>query len=86
MRGEGATKDVEIPSEAPGEMLGEAPGEIPGETRIGSGIGAATVAGASLRRIHEKNVNPVGIANEHRDPRPGSPIKLRLPLDRPSGR
>jgi hypothetical protein len=90
MRGEGTMKDVEIPSEAPGEapgeMLGEAPGEIPGETRIGSGIGAATVAGASLRRIHEKNVNPVGIASEHRDPKPGRPIKLRPLLDRPSGR
>jgi hypothetical protein len=82
-------KDVEIPSEAPGEIPGEVPGEIPGETRIGNGIGAATVVGASLRRTHEKivsPVSPVGIASEHRDPRPSRPIKLRLLLDRPSGR
>jgi hypothetical protein len=82
-------KDVEIPSEAPGEVPGEAPGETPGETRIGNGIGVATVVGASLRRTHERIVNPVspvGIASEHRGPRPGRPIKLSLLLDRPSGR
>jgi len=71
-------KDVEIP--------GEAPGERAGETRIGNGIGAATVVGVSLRRTHEKIVSPVGIASEHRDPRPGRPIKLRLLLGRPLGR
>jgi hypothetical protein len=51
------------------EILGEAPGEI----RAGDGSGAATVAGANLRRVLEKIVNPEGIASEHRGPNPTDP-------------
>jgi hypothetical protein len=76
------------------EILGEAPGEI----RVGNGSGAVIVAGATLRRTHEKIVSPVRIANEHQGPKPGrptkaakaakgaKPTKLRLLPDRPSDR
>ena len=64
------------------EILGEAPGEI----RVASETGVATAARANLRGVREKIVSPVGIASEHRDPKPSRPIKLHRLLDRPSGR
>ncbi|MFV1978056.1 MAG: hypothetical protein ACC649_01760 [Myxococcota bacterium] len=66
--------------------------EVVGEIRVGNASEAATVAGASLRRVHGirrvhgKIVNPVGIASEHRSPNPASPTRLRPLLDRPSDR
>jgi hypothetical protein len=53
--------------------------EVAGEIRVGNASGAATVAPANLRRAHGKIVNPVGIASEHRSPKPAEstrPTKL----------
>jgi hypothetical protein len=73
-------------------------GEVPGEIRVGNGSGAAMVAGANLRRVHEKIVNSEGIANEHQSTKPAGttepagmtkatgttePARLRPLLDRP---
>jgi hypothetical protein len=69
--------------------------EVAGEIRVGNASEAATVAGASLRRAHGKIVSPVGIASEHRSPKPAKPTRpaeltkptrLRPLLDRPSDR
>jgi hypothetical protein len=76
----------------------EIPGAALGEIRVGEEIGAATIALANPRRVHEKTVSPVspvGIASEHRSPKPAKPTRpaeltkptrLRPLLDRPSDR
>jgi hypothetical protein len=64
----------------------EIPGAALGEIRVGEEIGAATIALANPRRVHEKIVSPVGIASEHRSPNPAKPTRLRPLLDRPSDR
>jgi hypothetical protein len=77
------TEGAEIPSGAQGEI------------RVDEEIAAATTARANLRRAQENNANPeksaspVGIATEHRNPKPKmetGPNRPRPLPDRPSGR
>ena len=73
-----AARGPRAPEATPGQGMtenAEAPGEVLGEIRVGEGIGAATIAGANLRRAREKIVNPVGIAREHRSPKPTKPTE-----------